>query len=166
MENKALPYKISTLLYIRNAQGDLLLLERLKQPNAGMWSPIGGKLEMPTGESPFEAARREAAEEIGLYLEDKDLHLFAMVAEKNYEFRTHWLMFLFNCHKTVDKLPAAIDEGRFAFIPENQLDQLNIPDTDRKSLWALYQNHRNGFVSVRADCRPDQPLQIITEQQI
>lgn len=162
--SSALPYKISTLVYIHNSAGDLLLLERLKEPNAGLWSPIGGKLQQDTGESPFEAAMREAHEEVGLRLTDGDLHLFGMIAEKNYEARCHWLMFLFDCRRPLDTLPAPIDEGRFAFIPEVELEEREIPDTDRKSLWPLYFRHRNGFAALRADCSPGKELQIVEEQ--
>ena len=164
MSTTALPYKISTLIYIRNHANELLLLERLKAPNAGLWSPIGGKLDMGSGESPFEAARREAAEEIGLTLRDEDLHLFAMIAEKNYEFKVHWLMFLFDCSQTIADLPPPISEGRFAFVPEADIPTLKIPETDSLSLWPAYRKYRRGFVSLRADCRPDRPLQVITEQ--
>src|SRR2546425_9709494 len=62
----AVPYKISTLLYCFDDQDKVLLLERRKEPNLGLWSPCGGKLNTETGESPYACAFREAAEEIGL----------------------------------------------------------------------------------------------------
>ena len=58
----AIPYKIAVLVFLENAAGDHLLLLRAKPPNLGSWSPIGGKLETATGESPFECAVRETAE--------------------------------------------------------------------------------------------------------
>ena len=73
-----LPYKISVLVFIENRAGEQLLMLRAKQPNLGVWTPIGGKLEMATGESPFECAARETAEETGLHIRTEDLHLFAM----------------------------------------------------------------------------------------
>ena len=76
-----LPYKISVLVFIENRAGEQLLMLRAKQPNLGVWTPIGGKLEMATGESPFECAVRETAEETGLVVRAEDMHLFAMVAE-------------------------------------------------------------------------------------
>ena len=45
-----LPYKVSTLLYCFNERDEVLLLERRKEPNRGLWSPCGGKLKMETGE--------------------------------------------------------------------------------------------------------------------
>ena len=58
----ALPYNISTLLYCFNEHEEVLLLERRKEPNLGLWSPCGGKLKTETGESPYACACREAAE--------------------------------------------------------------------------------------------------------
>lgn len=164
MKQSPLPYKISTLIYLRNAEGDLLLLERLKEPNAGLWSPIGGKLNQGSGESPFEAAMRETKEETGLVLQDGDLHLFGMVAEKNYEDRCHWLMFLFDCRVPLNELPAPIDEGRFAFVQPSRLQGLKIPETDAQSLWPLYFKHRSGFAALRADCSSNKELVVVEEQ--
>jgi 8-oxo-dGTP diphosphatase len=161
-----LPYKISTLIYLHDTQGRLLLMERRKAPNQGLWSPIGGKLEMGTGESAFEAACRETEEEIGLKLDTSELHLFAMIAEKNYEYRCHWLMFLFACKRKLEACPPEIEEGRFAFHSPESIESLPIPETDRKALWPVYFKHRDGFVALRADCSPDKPLEIIVEQQI
>jgi 8-oxo-dGTP diphosphatase len=161
-----LPFKISTLIYVQNADGDLLLLERRKSPNAGLWSPIGGKLEMGLGESPYEAARRETAEEIGLTIADADLHLFAMVAEKNYEARTHWLMFLFHCKRPLAQLPPPIDEGNFAFVPLAEAESRPIPETDRLILWPLFRDHRHTFTAVRADCSPGQPIHAVLEETL
>ena len=92
----ALPYKISVLVFLENPGGELLLIHRNKAPNLGNWSPVGGKLEMATGESPFECAVRETLEETGHRITADDLHLFAMIAERAYEGETHWLMFLFH----------------------------------------------------------------------
>jgi len=129
-----------------------------------MWSPIGGKLETSIGESPFECAIRESREEIGVEITEKDLHLFSMVSEKNYEGAGHWLMFLFNCRKPLDSLPPPIDEGTFAFFPRTEIDTLPLPETDRKALWPIFDKYRNGFIALRADCDPSHPLKIITEQ--
>jgi 8-oxo-dGTP diphosphatase len=164
--NPALPYKISVLVFIQDSHGRQLLLERTKSPNAGCWSPIGGKLEMATGESPFECARRETAEETGLVLGDDDLHLWGMIAEKSYEGSGHWLMFMFDAKKRIDALPETIDEGHFAFYSDSEIDHLLLPDTDRQALWPLYRKFHKSFVCLRADCEPDKPLEVIVEQLI
>lgn len=158
-----LPYKISVLVFLENSGGELLLLLRAKEPNLGVWSPIGGKLEMATGESPFQCAVRETAEETGLHVREEHLHLFAMIAEKAYQGQTHWLMFLFRCRVPLDRLPPDIAEGRFAFWSREAINSLAIPETDAAALWPIYDRHREGFVALRADCTVA-PIRITIEQ--
>ena len=159
-------FKISVLIFVRDEAGKLLLIERKKEPNKGAWSPIGGKLEMALGESPFECAMREAKEEIGIELEEKDLHLFAMISEKAYEGSGHWLMFLFDCKKRIAALPKEIDEGRFRFFTRGEIDSIKIPETDKKFLWHFWDNNREGFTALRADCNPANELEAVIEQSI
>ncbi|MBP6864567.1 MAG: NUDIX hydrolase [Candidatus Didemnitutus sp.] len=161
--SSALPYKISVLVFIENRAGELLLMLRAKQPNLGVWSPIGGKLEMATGESPFQCAVRETAEETGLQVREEDLHLFAMIAEKAYQGHNHWLMFLFRCKVPIDALPADISEGKFAFWSREKINTLEIPETDAAALWPIYDRYRDSFVSLRADCAVS-PIAITIEQ--
>lgn len=159
-----LPYKIAVLVFIENSLGEHLLLLRAKPPNLGSWSPIGGKLEVTTGESPFECAVRETEEEVGFQITTADLHLFAMIAEKAYEGQSHWLLFLFRCRRTFDVLPAEMEEGRFAFFSRSAINTLPIPETDRIALWPVYDRYRDRFVALRADCAPGRDLQLTTEQ--
>ena len=160
-----LPYKISTLIFIRNAAQKLLLLQRSKPPNKDLWSPIGGKLEMAKGESPFECAIRETREEIGMRLSIQDLHLFGIVTEKAYEGRCHWLMFLFDCKRSIATLPKPCTEGHFAFFTRAEIEDLNLPTTDSQGLWPIYDHCRHGFSVLRADCQPKKPLRIAQEEQ-
>lgn len=151
-------YKISVLIFLKDSEGRFLMLQRRKAPNIGRWSPIGGKLEMATGESPFECAIREAKEEAGIDLVESDLHLFCMAAEKAYEGANHWLMFLFDCRKPLPSLPESIDEGALAFYSRAEIDALPIPDTDREGLWDIYDRYHRSFVALKVDCHPGQPL--------
>lgn len=159
-----LAHKIAVLVFIQNSAGEQLLLLRAKAPNQGAWSPIGGKLETGSGESPFECAVRETAEETGHRITTADLHLFAMVAEKSYEGSAHWLMFLFDCKRPLTSLPPPMTEGRFGFFSRKAIDALALPDSDRTALWPIYDQHRGQFVALRADCHPGAPLQITVEQ--
>jgi 8-oxo-dGTP diphosphatase len=160
----ALPYKISVLVFLENRAGELLLIHRNKAPNFGNWSPIGGKLEMAAGESPFECAGRETFEETGLRISADDLHLFAMIAEKAYEGESHWLMFLFHCRRPLEAQPPDIAEGRFGFFNRAAIAQLSIPETDRAALWPIFDRYRDRFVALRADCAPGQPVRAIIEE--
>src|SRR4051812_42890599 len=91
----ALPYTIATLLYCFNQRDEVLLMQRLREPNKGLWSPCGGKLITGIGESPYACACREAAEELNLEITPPDLHLLGVVSEFGCEGQAHWLMFLF-----------------------------------------------------------------------
>jgi 8-oxo-dGTP diphosphatase len=159
----ALPYKISVLIFVENHAGELLLMLRAKQPNLGVWSPLGGKLEMATGESPFQCAVRELHEETGLGVREDEMHLFAMIAEKAYQGETHWLMFLFRCKRPIDHLPPDISEGKFAFFRREKIGDLPIPETDKAALWPIYDAYKDRFVSLRADCTVS-PIRITVEQ--
>ena len=165
MVSDTLPYKVSVLLFLRETTGKLLLIKRRKEPNRGLWSGIGGKLEMGLGESPYECAIRETREEVNMDLTESDLHLFCMIAEKNYEAKTHWLMFLFDCKKPIEDLPPAIEEGEFAFHHPDAIYDLDIPEADRKALWPIYFKHRHSFVALRANCHPGSKLYTVVEER-
>ena len=131
----------------------MLLIERTGEPNRGLWSPPGGKLDAAVGESPHMCACREAREEIGLAIERQDLHLAGLVSEHGYEGRAHWLMFLFEIKKRVDTLPPVHREGRFAFHRPAALGSLPMPTTDRETIWPLFWRHRGGFFAAHCRCR-------------
>jgi len=152
MKIKSMPYRISTLLYCFNERGHLLLLERAKEPNLGLWSPPGGKLRTDSGESPYVCACREAREEIGLELSVQDLHLAGLVSEHGYMGQAHWLMFLFEIKPRLRSLPPPIKEGRFQFFARSELADLKMPDTDREHIWPLFWRYRGGFFSAHCHC--------------
>ena len=157
-------FKISCLLFIRNREDEVLMMRRNKSPNKGRWSPPGGKLDMPKGESPFECAKREAQEETGLVLSDDDLTLFGYVSEKGYESTTNWLMFLFECKKLLNSPPPDIDEGTFSFYTRRDIEGLEIPPTDHQLVWPLFDKRKEGFWGVRAECHMNQPLKLKIEE--
>lgn len=163
-ESPPLPYKIAVLVFLQNEAGEQLLLHRAKAPNKGAWSPIGGKLETTVGESPFDCAVRETAEETGFAITTKDLHLFGMIAEKAYEGASHWLLFLFQCHKPIPALPPAMAEGEFGFFSRQAVDGLSVPETDRTALWPIYDQFRDRFVALKADCLPGRPILVEVEE--
>jgi len=143
-------FKISCLLFIRDQNNRILLLKRRKSPNKGKWSPPGGKLSMEDGESPFQCAIREAKEETGIALRENDLHLFGYVSEKCYENSGHWLMFLFDCKKEIQNLPASLDEGVFEFFEECKIKHLDIPESDHNLIWPYYFKRKDNFWGLRA----------------
>tara|TARA_B100000035_G_scaffold194631_1_gene166154 strand:+ start:825 stop:1310 length:486 start_codon:yes stop_codon:yes gene_type:complete len=144
-------FKISCLLFAKDVDSKLLLIKRKKSPNKGLWSPPGGKLEMESGESPFECAKREAHEEMKLNLDDHDLHLFGYVSEKNYEGGNHWLMFLFEILPNLTTIPDEINEGHFKFFARNEIETLEIPPSDHKLVWPIFDKRTEGFWGIRAN---------------
>jgi 8-oxo-dGTP diphosphatase len=150
-----LPHKIATLLYCFNSKDEVLLLERAQEPNFGCWSPCGGKLNTEIGESPHQCACREASEELGLNLSPSDLHLTGIISESGYQGTSHWLMFLFEVKKKLTVVPPPHREGKFAFFSREEIQNLNLPDTDREKIWPYFWSHRGGFFSAACRCHSD-----------
>ena len=148
----SLPYKIATLLYCFNAEGEVLLLERAQEPNCGFWSPPGGKLKMDIGESPYVCACREGREEMGLQFAPGDMHLAGLISEYGYQGRTHWLMFLFEVRVKIKAVPPPHPEGRFQFFSRNEIAALKIPHTAREQIWPWFWQHRGGFFAAHCHC--------------
>jgi 8-oxo-dGTP diphosphatase len=148
-------YKIATLLYCFNDHDEVLLMHRNQEPNRGRWSPCGGKLNTEIGESPYACACREATEELGLKIEPSTLHLIGIVSEHGYEGAAHWLMFLFELRTRLKALPLTHCEGEFRFFRRDQLDSLDLPQTDREQIWPLFWKHRGGFFAAHCHCHPD-----------
>ena len=159
-----MPYKISTLLYCFNQRDEILLMERAQEPNTGLWSPCGGKLQTDLGESPYACACREADEELGLALLPADLHLAGIVSEYGYLGQSHWLMFLFEVKKKVKALPPPHREGRFQFFTRAQLMDLRLPETDRESIWPWFWEYRGGFFAAHCRSTPDGTYQWFLEE--
>ena len=151
-----LPYKIATLLYAFHEDGRVLMMERQHDPNCGLFSPPGGKLQTDTGESPHNCAIREANEETGLNLSPNDLHLTGIVSENGYQGETHWLMFLFEIKPRLTELPTDHEEGAFRWATRQDLDTLPMPGTDREQIWPLFWQHRGGFFAAHCHCAENQ----------
>ena len=145
---EVLPYKIATLLYAFDREDRVLLMQRAKEPNQGLWSPSGGKLETSIGESPHDCAIREAEEELGIAIESRDLHLTGLVSEQGYLGQAHWLMFLFEIKPRLTAIPSPHPEGKFSFFTRSEIANLPIPETDRETIWPLFWQHRGGFFSA------------------
>ena len=148
----ALPYKIAVLCYLFDDRGRLLLLHRRKPPNRDLYSPIGGKLEQSLGESPTACAVREIEEEVGLTVAIDDLHLTGVVSEAAFEGQNHWLMFLYEVTRPVQIERMQFDEGTLEWFEPSAIDDLPLPESDRKVIWPLFWKHRGGFFAAHLDC--------------
>jgi len=130
-------------------------MERLQEPNLGLWSPCGGKLKAGLGESPHACACREAREELGLELVAGDVRLTGVVSEHGYQGQSHWLMFLFEVQPRLSSLPPPCSEGRFEFFNREAMGRLKMPRTDAERLWPWFWQHRGGFFAAHCHCYPD-----------
>ncbi len=72
---------------IRDSMGRLLLIQRLREPEAGAWGLPGGKIDF--GERASETARREIAEELGIEIEI--LHLACIAETIDAGDGRHWI---------------------------------------------------------------------------
>lgn len=163
MAEGVLPYRTACLCDLRDAQGRHLLLLRKKEPNFGLCSPIGGKLDVDSGESPHQCAQREIREEAGIDVPIDRLHLLGLIAERAFEQRGHWLLYYFRVVGAVEVEARDMNEGRLDWFSEAELGGLPIPETDRQIIWPLVRQHevsaqaeragrRHGFFSVFIDC--------------
>jgi ADP-ribose pyrophosphatase YjhB (NUDIX family) len=145
-----------------------LLLHRRKQPNPGMYSPIGGKLEISQGEGPHECALREIREEAGISLPIDGVRCMGVVSEKAYQGEMHWLIFLFETTRPVDHAlvpEKEFDEGRLEWVPFEDVANKNIPWTDREIMWPAVRKHRGGFFMVHIDCSTQPPTHHMSESR-
>ena len=118
----------------------------------GFLSPPGGKLKTDVAESPFLCAVREAYEECGIFSKTNDWNLLGIVTEKNYPNIGNIMMFLLMYNKPVDKLPADFSEGSFVFVPQSEIMNASIPDSDKLYIWNFVLKNNGRFFSVHIDC--------------
>ncbi len=119
--------KIATMVVLRNGQS-FLLLKRKNEPNAGMFVPVGGKLE--AHESPRQAALRETFEETGFQLSDvKFCGVLAETSPVDY----NWLCYIYLAD--IEKCePPPCDEGELQWIDFQDILSVPTPPTD----WQIY----------------------------
>jgi len=88
---------------------ELLLLNRIKSPNMGLWNGIGGKLEPP--ETPQQGIVREIEEETGIHIDPnfvQDAGIVRWISEHEQSG-----MYVFYCEVPTKEVvtPKAVDEG-------------------------------------------------------
>jgi 8-oxo-dGTP diphosphatase len=163
-----LPYRIACLCDLRDERGRVLLLRRSKNPNLGLCSPIGGKLDVALGESPAQCAQREIREEASIEVAMEHLHLMGLVSEQAYEGETHWLMFIYRVTMPVEVEPIEMNEGKLDWYEPDEIDALPLAETDRRIIWPLIRANEHaargespaacghGFFAVHIDCLGDE----------
>lgn len=149
--------KLATLLYILNGKGEYLLMERLKEPNRGLMSPPGGKLNTEIAESPSACAVREAFEECSIQTNESDWKLLGIVTEKNYPSVGNIMIFLMQYKNSLNDIPPYCNEGGFRFIHPDDFINYNIPVTDKLFLWKniLKKNAEPFIMTIDCSYYPD-----------
>ena len=118
--------KVTTLVYALR-DGQVLMMQRRKQPNLGQWTAPGGKVELQ--ESPAECAVRELAEETGLVAAGRP-ELRLIVTETSPLPDWQWLMFIYLVREFTGELRTDCVEGDLAWTPVDQVLTLPIPQAD------------------------------------
>jgi 8-oxo-dGTP pyrophosphatase MutT (NUDIX family) len=116
----------TVLVYARRGD-EVLLMHRKQQPNAGLWVAPGGKIE--PGESPYETALREFAEETGLKAQDLQLRGLCTLVPL---LKQHlWFIFIFVTRDFQGTLNTDFEEGDLAWVAlEEYLTMLPKPGAD------------------------------------
>jgi len=121
--------KRSAAMVVLQNEDRFLLLKRSKEPNAGRYVPVGGKLD--PCEDPHSAAIRETREETGLYI--KQLRYGGVLIESS-PTAYNW-----QCNIYLARIPhiapPPCDEGELEWIDFADLSRLPTPPTD----WHIYQ---------------------------
>lgn len=116
---------LSTLVYpLRD--GKVLLMERRKEPNLGLWVGLGGKIEL--NESPYECARRELSEESGLFAHA--LRFRGLITEVSPRPDWQWMLFVYAVTDFSGQLITNEREGKLRWWPVADVRHLAIPQAD------------------------------------
>lgn len=137
--------RLSSLCYLER-NGELLLLQRNKEPFSGFWTAPGGKLE--PGEDPRQTIIREILEETGLTIINPQLRMITSEtgSDRNY----NWLLFIFRCSEFGGTLQEC-NEGNLKWLPQQQVYDLKIPDVDRRLLPFIFDNSQRHFIRLEYD---------------
>jgi len=106
-----------------------LLLKRAKEPNKGMYVPVGGKLE--PFENQYAACLRETQEETGIQLESAK---FCGTLIETSPTKYNWMCFVYLAEIEYCP-PPYCDEGELEWIPIDKLLKVPTPPTD----FAIYE---------------------------
>ena len=119
----------STLCYLENAQGEYLMLHRVKKKvdvNKDKWIGVGGKFE--GGESPDECVLREVREETGLTLTHWRFRGVVTFLNEGWDGE---YMHLFTATEWTGELARDCDEGELEWVPKEKVTDLPIWEGDK-----------------------------------
>jgi len=129
MSDVKLGLKKCAVLCILRHKDTFLLIRRTKEPHAGKYIPIGGKLE--PFETPIDAARREIKEETGISVEK--LRFCGVMVETS-PTKFNWVNFIYTSDVEFFN-PPTCEEGVLEWIKISDILNIPTPTTD----WYIYQ---------------------------
>jgi len=122
--------KIASMCILQHGD-QFLLLKRGKEPNKGMYVPVGGKLE--PFENQFDACLRETKEETGIQLNPKYVDFCGTLIETSPTIY-NWMCYIYIAE--IDYCPPPYcDEGVLEWIAEKDLLKVTTPPP----AFAIYQ---------------------------
>ena len=104
----------------------VLMMHRRKEPNLGLWTAPGGKLEWD--EAPSEACIREMREETGLAVVRPEMR--AVITEVSPVEHYQWMMFVYVVEQFTGQVGECA-EGDLEWVAIDALADLPIPEADR-----------------------------------
>lgn len=117
--------RLATLVYVVR-DGEVLMLERAKEPNRGLWVAPGGKVS--PGESPAACALRELREETGLVAAHAELR--GLMTEVSPRDDYQWLLFVYRVRDAVGPLVTEPGIGVLRWFPLDEVPGLALPPAD------------------------------------
>ena len=119
--------KVATLCVLKHGH-EFMLLKRAKEPNRGLFTPVGGKLD--PFESPLACAIRETWEETGIKVDQmKYCGLLTETSSVDYNWTNYvYLAEIEKCN------PPVCNEGELQWIDFSEVLNMPTPKTD----WYIY----------------------------
>ncbi|CAN1568746.1 MutT NTP pyrophosphohydrolases including oxidative damage repair enzymes [Spirosomataceae bacterium] len=120
--------KVAVICILKH-QDKFLLLERLKEPNKDLFTPLGGKID--PFETPLDAAKRETWEESGIVVEDMD---FCGILTETSPTKYNWTSYVYMAEIDYQEAPEC-NEGTLKWIKADEILNIPTPKTD----WHIYE---------------------------
>lgn len=137
-------HKQPAVLSILKAGNKYLMLKRAKEPNLGLYSPVGGKIDPCEG--PKNATIRETFEETGIKITDPK---FCGTIVETSPTKYNWICFVYFSEIPYSK-PIDCKEGVLEWIDEAELSNIPTPKTD-VAIYKLIQESKPFQLAVEYD---------------
>jgi 8-oxo-dGTP diphosphatase len=120
--------KVAVICILKH-KDKFLLLERLREPNKDLFTPLGGKID--PYETPLNAAKRETLEESGIVVEDMD---FCGILTETSPTKYNWTSYVYMAEIDYQEAPDC-NEGVLKWIKADEILNIPTPKTD----WHIYE---------------------------